>query len=85
MYSMREQMDIRRDDTLRFGNSFPSLTSAVNATLPWIPSPETLLTVALSMIIADVSLAIWGGHPLTLNVPAYLNPRVTIFVFFVDH
>ena len=26
--------------------------------------PETLLTVALSMIIADVSLAIWGGHPL---------------------
>ena len=41
--------------------------------------PETLLTVALSMIIADVSLAIWGGHPLTLNVSAYLNPRVTIF------
>ena len=40
--------------------------------------PETLLTVALSMIIADVSLAIWGGHPLTLNVPAYLNPRVTV-------
>ena len=41
--------------------------------------PETLLTVALSMIIADVSLAIWGGHPLTLNVPAYLNPRSNDF------
>ncbi|MBV9671684.1 MAG: branched-chain amino acid ABC transporter permease [Verrucomicrobia bacterium] len=40
--------------------------------------PETLLTIALSMIIADVSLAIWGGHPLTLNLPAYLNPPIRI-------
>lgn len=41
--------------------------------------PETLLTVALSMIIADLALAVWGGHPKTLNVPAYLNPSITIF------
>ncbi|HEY0792234.1 MAG TPA: branched-chain amino acid ABC transporter permease [Chthoniobacterales bacterium] len=41
--------------------------------------PETLLTVALSMIIADVSLAVWGGHPLTLNVPKYLNPSINLF------
>jgi branched-chain amino acid transport system permease protein len=40
--------------------------------------PETLLTVAFSMVIADSALAIWGGHPLTLNVPRYLNPPVTI-------
>jgi branched-chain amino acid transport system permease protein len=41
--------------------------------------PETLLTVALSMIIADLCLAIWGGHPLTLNVPKFLNPPITLF------
>lgn len=41
--------------------------------------PETLLTVALSMIIADLCLAVWGGHPLTLNVPKFLNPPITIF------
>lgn len=41
--------------------------------------PETLLTVALSMIIADVSLAIWGGHPLAIVTPKVLNPPITIF------
>ena len=40
--------------------------------------PETLLTVALSMIVADVCLTVWGGHPLTLVVPQELNPRITI-------
>ncbi len=41
--------------------------------------PETLLTVALSMIVADLALAVWGGHPLTLNVPKYLNPPINLF------
>jgi branched-chain amino acid transport system permease protein len=41
--------------------------------------PQTLLTIALSMIIADLSLAIWGGHPLSLNVPRFMNPSITVF------
>lgn len=45
----------------------------------WGDLPQTLLTIALSMIIADVSLAIWGGHPLTLNVPKFMNPSLTVF------
>lgn len=40
--------------------------------------PQTLLTIALSMIIADVSLAIWGGHPLTLRVPESMNQPITL-------
>ncbi len=40
--------------------------------------PETLLTVALAMIVADIALAIWGGHPLVLNVPEFLNPPVMV-------
>ncbi len=42
---------------------------------------ETLLTISLSAIIADLSLATWGGFALTLNVPAYLNPRIELFGF----
>ncbi len=41
--------------------------------------PETLLTIALSIIIADVSLAIWGGFAQTIRVPAALNPRINLF------
>ena len=41
--------------------------------------PETLLTVALSMIIADQALVYWSKSPITLNVPAYLNPSLKIF------
>ncbi len=40
---------------------------------------ETLLTIALSMVIADICLAVWGGHPLTLVVPQAINPPITIF------
>ena len=40
---------------------------------------QTLLTIALSMIIADVALALWGGHPLSLRVPALLSRPVTLF------
>ena len=38
--------------------------------------PETLLTVALSMIIADQALVYWAKSPLTLNVPSYLSPPI---------
>jgi branched-chain amino acid transport system permease protein len=41
--------------------------------------PETLLTVALSMIIADQALVYWPRNPVTLNVPSYLNPPVELF------
>ncbi len=40
--------------------------------------PETLLTVALSMIISDQVLVYWAKSPLTLNVPAYLNPSLQV-------
>lgn len=40
--------------------------------------PETLLTVALSMIIADQALVYWAKSPLTLNVPAALNPPLKL-------
>jgi branched-chain amino acid transport system permease protein len=40
--------------------------------------PETLLTIALSIIIADVSLAIWGGFAQSIRVPAALNPRISL-------
>jgi len=41
--------------------------------------PETLLTVALSMIIADLCLVFWPRVAVTLNVPSYLNPPITAF------
>jgi branched-chain amino acid transport system permease protein len=40
--------------------------------------PETLLTVALSMIIADQALVYWAKSPLTLNVPSYLSPPIEL-------
>jgi branched-chain amino acid transport system permease protein len=43
------------------------------------PLPETLLTIALSIIIADVSLAVWGGFAQSIRVPAELNPRINLF------
>jgi branched-chain amino acid transport system permease protein len=41
--------------------------------------PETLLTVALSMIIADICLSIWGGHSKSLTAPPEINPSIQIF------
>ena len=38
--------------------------------------PETLLTVALAMIIADQALVYWPRNPVTLNVPEYLSPSI---------
>ncbi len=40
---------------------------------------QTLLTVALSMVIADVALAVWGGHPLSIRAPRLLSFPVTLF------
>jgi branched-chain amino acid transport system permease protein len=40
--------------------------------------PETLLTVALAMIIADQALVYWAKSPLTLNVPSYLSPPIKL-------
>ena len=41
--------------------------------------PETLLTVALSLIIADQAQAHFPKNPVTLNVPSYLSFPVNIF------
>jgi branched-chain amino acid transport system permease protein len=39
---------------------------------------QTLLTVALSMVIADLALAVWGGHPLSIRAPRLLSSPVTL-------
>jgi branched-chain amino acid transport system permease protein len=39
------------------------------------PMSEILLTVGLSFIAADVALAVWGGDPVTLDVPGGLTAR----------
>jgi branched-chain amino acid transport system permease protein len=39
------------------------------------PMSEILLTVGLSFIAADLALAIWGGDPITLDVPAAIDGR----------
>ena len=43
------------------------------------PMSEILLTVGLSLIAADMALAIWGGDPHTLPVPGAIDGRVSIF------
>jgi branched-chain amino acid transport system permease protein len=40
--------------------------------------PETLLTVALAMVIADQALVYWPRNPVTLNVPSYLSPSIEL-------
>jgi branched-chain amino acid transport system permease protein len=40
--------------------------------------PQTLLTIALSMILSDLALAIWGGHPLSLRAPVLVSRPVTL-------
>jgi len=41
--------------------------------------PQTLLTIAIAMIIADVSLAVWGGSSLSISAPSFLAVPVTVF------
>ena len=42
------------------------------------PMSEILLTVGLSFIVADLALAIWGGDPITLDVPSAVDARTEI-------
>lgn len=43
--------------------------------------PEVLLTIGLTFILGDMSLAIWGGDPTPIPKPSYLNGAVDIFGF----
>ena len=40
--------------------------------------PEVLLTVGLALVLADLSLAIWGGDPRTVPLPDYLGRSIAI-------
>lgn len=41
--------------------------------------PESLLTLAITIILADLALAAWGGNPLTIRPPTFLARTVEIF------
>ena len=43
------------------------------------PMSEILLTVGLSFIAADLALAVWGGDPVTIDVPGSLDARAGLF------
>ena len=55
--------------------------------------PQVLLTIGLAFIMADLSLVIWGGDPVSIPVPDFLNgsftigavtyPKYRLFVVFV--
>jgi branched-chain amino acid transport system permease protein len=40
--------------------------------------PEVLLTVGLALVLADLSLAIWGGDPRQVPLPSYLAGSVAL-------
>jgi branched-chain amino acid transport system permease protein len=42
------------------------------------PMSEILLTVGLSFIAADLALAVWGGDPVTIDVPSALDGRTAL-------
>ena len=39
---------------------------------------ESLMAIGLATILADLALTIWGGSPLSIRVPADLNPRISM-------
>jgi branched-chain amino acid transport system permease protein len=41
--------------------------------------PEVLVTLGLAFVLGDLSLAIWGGDPLTIRVPGPLGGSVDLF------
>jgi len=41
--------------------------------------PEVLLTLGVAFVLGDLSLAIWGGDPLTIRVPGFLGQSVNLF------
>lgn len=55
-----------------------------------LESPEVLLTIGLTFVLGDLSLAVWGGDPTPVPVPAFLQgplrigdfayPRYRLFV-----
>jgi len=40
---------------------------------------ESLMTIGLAIILADLCLLTWGGHPMSIRVPPPLNMPVRIF------
>ena len=40
--------------------------------------PEVLLTLGIAFVLGDLSLAIWGGDPLTIRVPGWLGESVSL-------
>lgn len=38
-----------------------------------LPFPQLLLTLGVAFIIGDLSLAVWGGDPLSVQMPGVLN------------
>jgi branched-chain amino acid transport system permease protein len=41
--------------------------------------PEVLLSIGLAFVLADLSLAIWGGDPHTIKTPEILSGSLSIF------
>ncbi len=40
--------------------------------------PQVLLTIGLAFIMADLSLVVWGGYPVSIPVPDFLRSSFTI-------
>lgn len=40
--------------------------------------PQVLLTIGLAFIMADLSLVIWGGDPVSIPVPGFLSGSITM-------
>jgi branched-chain amino acid transport system permease protein len=43
------------------------------------PLAQVLVTLGLSLIVADVCLISWGGDPISVNAPAALSGGLTVF------
>lgn len=46
-----------------------------------LEKPEVLLTIGLTFILGDMSLAIWGGDPTPIPKPEFLNGAIDLGVF----
>lgn len=40
--------------------------------------PQTLLTLGIGLVVADLTLAAWGGNPKSINAPSLISRPVTI-------
>ena len=43
-----------------------------------LEKPEVLLTIGMTFVIGDVSLALWGGDPRQVSLPGYLKGPIQI-------